>query len=252
MLVGVPFLSYNEKLTVKESDEANAIPSFNNYGFNQTLKASAAGINAKFGFIVRAAKWMRLGASFHTPTRYSLSEDYYTEINSQFDTISYNDFSDGEFTYKLSTPWRAIASAAFIVKTFGFLSVDYEYSNFNRAKYNFSSFETAENALNQDVKNYLRPVHNIRGGAEGAIKNWRLRAGYSYTTSPLEKNQVVEGRDLVSQMYSGGLGYRFERWYIDMAYYRIATEGTAIISPYISAEEKLKFDNYVMTVGFNF
>lgn len=253
MLIGIPLLSYDENLAVRESDDANVVPAFNNYGFNQTLRASGGGINAKLGFIVRANKWLRLGASFHTPTRFRVSEDYYTEITSSIDTIPYtNDFASGEFAYQLSTPLRAVASAAFIIKTHGFISVDYEFSNFGRAKYNFSGFESAQNALNQDVRDYLRTVHTIRGGGEWAIDNWRLRAGYAYATSPLEKNQVVEGRNQVMQTYSGGVGYRGQRFYVDLTYYRIATEGTATISPYIQAPEKLKFDNYVMTVGFNF
>ncbi|CAN5422090.1 outer membrane protein transport protein [soil metagenome] len=253
MLIGIPFLSYDENLSARESDDADVIPAFNTYSFTQTLKARGTGINAKMGFVVRAAKWMRLGASFHTPTRYKMTENYYTEIVSNIDTLPNNkNFSSGDFAYKLSTPWRAIASAAFLVKTYGFLSVDYEYSNFNMAKYNFGSFESAENALNKDVKNYLRPIHTIRAGGEVALKHWRLRAGFAHSTSPLEKAQVVDGRDLASNTYSGGAGYKGERWYIDLAYYRTTTNGTATISPYIQAAEKLKFDNYVMTVGFNF
>lgn len=253
MLIGVPFLSYTEQLNVRESDETNAVPVFNNYSFAQNLSASGVGVNAKFGLIVRAAKWMRLGASFHTPTRISMSEDYYTEVTSSIDTLPYNyNFTEGEFDYQLSTPWRAIASAAFLVKQNGFLSVDYEYSNYNRARYTFSGFRNAQDALNQDVKDYLRAIHTIRAGGELVLKNWRLRAGYAYSTSPLEKNRVLEDRDLVSQTFSGGVGYRGKRWYMDVAYFRIVSTGTAIVSPYIQAAEKLKFDNYVMTVGFNF
>ncbi len=252
-LVGIPFLSYREQLNVRESDDSGSIPVFNNFGFSQNLTADGVGINAKFGFIVRAAKWMRLGASFHTPTRFSISETYYTEITSSIDSLPYNnDFTEGEFDYQLSTPWRSIASAAFIIKQYGFLSVDYEFSNYNRANYTFSGFKNSEDALNQDVRNYLRAVHTVRAGAEVAAKNWRFRAGYSYSSSPIEKNQVLSGRDLTSQVFSGGVGYRGKVWYIDVAYYRIASEGTAVISPYITAAEKLKFDNYVMTVGLNF
>ncbi len=252
-LIGIPFLTYREQLNVRESDDNNSIPVFNNYGFSQSLTADGVGINAKFGFIVRAAKWMRLGASFHTPTRYSMSESYYTELTSSIDSLPYNnEFTEGEFDYQLSTPWRSIASASFIIKKYGFLSVDYEYSNYNRARYTFSGFKNSEEALNQDVKNYLKAVHTVRTGAEIAVKNWRFRAGYAFSTSPIEKNQVLDGRDLVSQTFSGGLGYRGKVWYVDLAYYRIATEGTAVISPYITAAEKLTFDNYVMTVGLNF
>lgn len=252
-LIGVPFLTYRQKLNVRESDDNNSIPVFNNYAFTQDLSTDGVGVNAKFGFVVRAAKWMRFGASFHTPTRYSVSDNYYTEITSSIDSLPYNnDFTEGAFDYQLSTPWRTITSASFIIKQFGFVSVDYEYSNYNRAKYTFSGFENAETALNQEVRNYLKAVHTLRAGAEVAAKNWRIRGGYSFTTSPVEQNQVLNGRDLVSQTFSGGVGYRGKRWYIDMAYYRIAAEGTAVISSNIVSGEKLTFDNYVMTVGLNF
>lgn len=252
-LLGVPFLTYREQLKVRESDDADAIPSFDNYSLTQSLTADGVGINAKFGFVARAAKWMRLGASFHTPTRYSMSEKYYSTSTSSVDAMQYSNVSpDGKFSYQLSTPWRAIASAAFIVKTYGFFSVDYEYSNYNRAHYTFSGFRSAQDALNQDVKNYLKAAHTVRAGGEVALKNYRLRAGYSFSTSPIEKDRVVAGRDLTSQTFSGGVGYKGKAWYVDLAYYRTVSEGTAVIAANIAGAQKLKLDNVVMTVGLNF
>ncbi len=253
MLVGVPFLTYREKLNVRESDEANVIPSFNNYSFSQNLTTDGIGVNAKFGLVVRAANWVRFGASFHTPTRYSITEKYNTVSTSNVDALQYSNTSpDGKFDYQLSTPWRAIGSAAFIIKKYGFLSADYEYTNYNRARYNFSGFKSAESALNQDVKDYLKAIHTVRVGGEAAIKNFRLRAGYALSTSPIEKNRVVAGRDLTSSTYSGGVGFRGKKWYVDLAYFRSVSEGTAVISSDITAAEKLKSDNVVVTVGLNF
>jgi hypothetical protein len=253
MVVGIPFLTYREKLNVRESDDANVIPSFNNYSFSQNLTTDGIGVNAKFGLIVRAANWARFGASFHTPTRYSITEKFSTVSTSNVDAVQYSNTSpEGKFDYQLSAPWRAIGSAAFIIKKYGFLSADYEYTNYNRARYTFSGFKSAESALNQDVKDYLRAIHTVRAGGEIAINNFRVRAGYSFSTSPIEKNRVIASRDLISSTYSGGVGYRGKKWYIDMAYYHSASEGTAIISSDITAGEKLKLNNVVMTVGLNF
>jgi hypothetical protein len=253
--LGLPFLSYTEEVIINETDANDNIAGFNKFKQENDLAATGVGVNVKLGMLFRPVTWWRIGAAFHTPNFYSISDNSSTYILSGFDTLqSYrSDNYTNEFTYNFNSPLKAIASTAFFIKQYGFISVDYEFADYGAARYGFpAGYGEEEHGLNNSVSTALNPTHTIRAGAEAAIKNWRLRGGYAYTTSPLEKSLVIGGGDYSSMSYSGGLGYRAKWIYVDFTYFRTAYNSAGQFASNVIATNQIKNDNYAVTVGFTF
>ncbi len=252
-LIGVPFLKYNQELVVSEADDAGKINGFERMALTEKLTTNGVGINARFGIIARVHKYIRLGASVHTPTRYGMSDSYSTEVASSIDTLGdLLDFYSGEFDYTLSTPARFVGSAAFLIKTHGFVSIDYEYADYRMARYQFANqFKSAEVLLNQDIDNDLTGVHTLRLGAEAALGKFRLRGGYAYSTTPLSGKGLIDA-DYSMQSFSGGAGIKLEKFYIDAAYVRSVQNSASYLAENVAVKNNINKDNIVLTVGFNF
>lgn len=253
-LLAIPLINYTEKQTITETDRNNSIPAFNNYKLEKELSTSGIGFTGKFGLIVRAHKYIRLGVSVQTPTVYSMDDTYGTTINSNIDSLGdLENLNTGEFNYKLRTPTKLTGSVAFLIKKFGFISADYEFANMPGARYSFQSqFSSTEALLDQDIKNNLQIVHTVRVGAEAAYKMLRVRAGYAYSTSPLKGNAVVGNADYSSQTFSGGIGFRFRRFFVDATYYRVDQVTSSTLSSDIAFQNQFRRNNIVIGGGFTF
>lgn len=255
MSVGIPFLTYEEELVVRERDVVDTISAFDSYSLVNSLNANATGINARFGVVVKPYKYLRFGAAFHTPTKYGMNENYATDVTSQIDTLgTISTFNNGEFEYRFSSPLRTVVSAAGLIKQYGFISVDYEYSNYGRAKYRFANeFISQETELNEWVSATLTHVHTIRAGAEAAIKNFRLRVGVAHSTPPIKNPDAMPlGYDWSSTTYSGGIGIKKERFFLDLTYYRVVQKSILQLASNITSSNTLTKDNFVMTFGISF
>lgn len=250
--VGLPFLRYEQDLVVTEADDNDLIKGFQRMALEEGLSTTGVGINAKFGFIARVHKFVRLGASIHTPTLYNLNDVYSSNFSSSIDSLGrFEDFYSGEFQYRLSTPARFIGSAAVFFNRYGFFTLDYEYTDMRWAKYKFEpAFDAVEGALNNDIDAELTAMHTLRTGLEFAIKKFRVRGGYSFSTSPI--SNAAAGADYMVQSFSGGVGVRLKRFYIDAAYVRSMQETSSTLADGISVNNQINRGNVVLTAGFNF
>ncbi len=145
----------------------------------ETLYTTGWGFNGKFGLIVHPSRWLRLGAAFHTPTVYSLTDRWRTETSSWESTFI---VPTTQFNYTLQTPWMLNGSAAFIFGNLGMISVDYEYVDYKSIKlyapyYDYSSY-------NETLKNTFHSSMNLRFGTEWRYHNMCFRGGYSFYGSP--------------------------------------------------------------------
>ncbi|MBK9525213.1 MAG: hypothetical protein IPO39_10770 [Bacteroidetes bacterium] len=66
--LGFANIRYVENTTFEEIDRENIIDTLNQFQFDQNLTTHGFGFNFKFGLIYKAADWVRLGATVHTPT----------------------------------------------------------------------------------------------------------------------------------------------------------------------------------------
>ncbi len=223
--IGLPYIRYFRESTYSEFDVADTIPYFDNWSTTENLTTTGWGINLKIGAIIKPIDWLRIGASFHTPTYYwSMSDNWITnttsylqlyENDSTDDLVwSHNAYTspDGNFDYHLSTPLRAIGSIAFVIGSHGFISGEYEYANYSTAKFSARDYSYSE--VNQDIKSVFKSTHNFRAGTEWRFSEFSLRGGYALYGSPYANN-INDGK---RQMYSGGVGYKTRSYAIDFAY----------------------------------
>lgn len=281
----------------------------NYYNINGT------GFNYQLGLILKPIQELRIGFAFHTPTWYSLTEKFGGSVDYEYEdmsggtdtnggTLGYND-------YDFRTPWKIIGSVAGVIGNNFILSFDYEWQNFNKMKfseassyggwgggdpwygddwgYDYSSSpKPATRAFadnndpfydqNSDIEYYYQNTHTFRLGAEYRVTPaFSLRAGYSYSTSPVKK-QVRDGKDFVytsgtlpnyrldnhTNYVTCGFGYRYQQFYLDMAYvYKNISSTYHAFSPdvdyennisYPSPQSKLSLKNsqVILTAGFRF
>jgi hypothetical protein len=205
--------------------------------------------------IYKLADWFRLGTSFHTPTVYSLTDNWSTTMSSEDKSgqVLTEVSPLGNFEYVVTTPYRFVSSAAFIVGRFGVINGDYEIVDYSTARirednaFGYADFSNE----NQSIRNNFRLTHNIRIGTEWRLDPFRLRAGYRFQGDPLKNNFNVDNS---SSTYSFGIGIKQEEYYFDMGYsmklYRAESE---IIGEYNDvASVDLKSHYISMTLGFRF
>jgi len=183
--------------------------------FDNKLKTTGAGFSMQVGAIGKIGKMLRLGASFHSPTWYVLSDELSQKINSNLADVDIGFIGENQVTvfedYKLRTPAKLTGSAAVIFGKQGLLSLDYHYKDYNNIKMRSDS---GFDDTNRVISSSLNGTSSINLGGEYRIQKWSLRAGYRFEESPY-KNKVIMD-DLTG--YSLGFGYNFGRSKIDLAY----------------------------------
>lgn len=194
--------------------------------FYQENFTTGTGFSANAGFIYKAHPNFRFGVAYHTPTWFSEivestnitdNDGFYgdTEIVVSNDNVIYDNTSGGyfptqELLYKLKTPSKLTASAAFIFGKSGLLSFDYINKNYQNMKLSNGVF-TDEN---QFFQNELRNTHSFNVGTEWRLDRFSIRGGYKYEQDP--SNLAEEANNLIG--HSFGAGYNFGSFKLDFSY----------------------------------
>jgi hypothetical protein len=220
--LGIVRLDYTENSEYTERDRDNLVPGFNQVLFRENLMVEGTGIHVKAGLVWRVADWFRVGAAIHSPTFMALTEQYSTEMVTDFNVGTYTSNSPrGNFDYDLDMPWRWNASVAFIIAQKLTLAAEYEMADFS----NISLRSTGNffTSTNQFIDANYGLSHHLRVGGEFRIDPWRFRAGYQHATDPVIQNGGV---DRTIQYFTAGMGYRAKKWvYFDIAYVLQKTQG---------------------------
>jgi hypothetical protein len=260
--IGIPTLRYKRSSTYKESTSAMGADNpfnFNDYSYRENLVTKGTGVNLKLGFIYKATDQFRLGAAIHTPTFFSLNDEYSYEVSSMFNyNEQYSSASDiGIYSYTLATPWRGVLSATGIIGKIGFITADFEYVGYNSARYSFGIEDADyEDAMNQSIRKSYKGASNLRiGGEVRPTDILMVRLGFGYYGSPYKK-AVASGERID---ISAGLGFRFQEWFIDLAYVNSSYKTTEqpYVLPYAgvivpTATVKNTRSNAALTLGFKF
>ena len=98
----------------------------------------------KPAFIYAPIRQIRIGGAFHSPTWFTLNDDYYTNLNYSYDDGESQYYSnrspDGSFKYKLKAPARVVGSLGTIYKLGpiqGFINGDVEWVDYNNNRFDF-------------------------------------------------------------------------------------------------------------------
>ena len=258
--IGVTDLSYTRTTIYSESLEHATIYSRPEHGLVDDGNAgytmynnkhiSGNGWKLSLGLIVKPIEELRIGLAFHTPTWWTLSQNYEAAVDySYFDPMypeGSNNPNDGshlsdyaDFDWRLSSPWRMMAGVATVIGGKAIVSADYERLAYNDMTartpvYDYygylDSYQSNEN-LNNEIKTYSRAANIIRVGAEYRVTpKFSVRLGYNFRSSSTSKETENGGEVITSgtdpsfnlnktaSNISFGLGYRFGAFYIDGTY----------------------------------
>lgn len=190
------------------------------FSYTEMLQVEGSGISLKAGVIARLADWLRLGAAWHSGTRFTLSDTYYTSMTSYWkDGETYNAESPiGGYEYVITSPSKMILSSSVLVGKYCIISADYEQTDYRngRLKDTESWMSSGYNfdAENDIVQTIYTSTHAAKLGVEARIANdWRARMGGSYTTSPYSEAASVEA-DASTYAVSIGGEYRSGPFYL--------------------------------------
>lgn len=225
--LGIPVVQYRSDKSFRESDELKNQGDFNYYDYNERLTTSGAGFNLKAGLIVLPTDALRLGIALHSPTFYKLKDEFQSTLTTDMEIYGRHQIVGPrtEFDYNLTTPWKAILSAGYMISKKGFISLDYEFVDYSSARYKLNTinnegiygmgaFSQTDQYLKKEVKDNLKAGSVVRIGTEWRLKTISLRAGAGWYSSPYKKsaNFNMDRLDV-----SAGFGYRKANFYTDMA-----------------------------------
>ncbi|MDR6300704.1 OmpP1/FadL family transporter [Mesonia maritima] len=210
------FINYNRKTVFFEQiDDPSEV---NEIYFENKLRTLGRGFSFQLGGIAMLTDMIRVGASWTSPTWYTISEETTQFVQTyRPGTIKENPKADPRVIniypdYQLRTPGKLTGSLGLIFGKSGLLSFDYTFKDYAGIQYDsdFNSF----NFQNNQIDNLLKSASSYRLGGEYRIKEWSLRGGLRYQESP------YENENLMSELkgYSFGLGYNFGNFKIDFAY----------------------------------
>ncbi|MBP7838700.1 MAG: hypothetical protein KA023_07510 [Bacteroidales bacterium] len=212
LTLGFPRLKYYQESVYSEFNLTEPNKDLDQFNYAEELKTTGTGFNVKTGVIVRPADWLRVGLAYHSPTWYNdLHDNWKTSMKAMYTNgdIFTSKSPTGEFFYDIETPWKIIASAAIIVSNKGFISADYEFTDYRNSsvKPNFTYSD-----INEIIKNNFGPTNTLRLGTEWNAGPYQIRGGYANYGSPFH----LDVNDGMIQSVSAGLGYRTKTYYIDL------------------------------------
>lgn len=186
-LVSVDYTVYDRyaETAVSPSQFQDGFVSMSNTYWQNT---GGAGVSLKFGAICTPVEGLRLGATFTTPTWYSLSDNWQYGMTSNFDNGNrYEQNSPmGSYDYKVTTPMRWSLGAAYTFGGLGLISVDYEGVNYSAVKMSdYYGSEISFTDANSQMRRGFGYAGILRAGAEVWLGGLAvLRAGYNHYDTP--------------------------------------------------------------------
>ncbi|KAA3440705.1 OmpP1/FadL family transporter [Rufibacter hautae] len=263
--LGLTTLRFKQTRTYSEEGPASDITDLS---LRDDLTTEGSGLSLRVGAIYRPSDALRLGFSVQTPTWYTLTDRYNTNLTVNFNQApetgaslnQYFSTDPGEYEYSLTTPFKASGGAAFFIGKNGFITADVEYVDYSNSR--LDSDDSFQNE-NQTIKNVYNKALNYRLGAEARFNIFRVRAGYALYGDPFKDSDVDQARSY----YTGGFGIRQNNFFIDGAL--VFSKYNSVYSPYTNLEagdqnsefynlpvptvnSKISNTNFIATVGWNF
>ena len=249
--LGVTSLNYNYDECYKEAAENPSAfeidfgdkgkTCFSDYRTRYSYTTDGSGVFGKIGFLWRPVDGLRVGAAVQTPTIMEINERWIQDVNLNYTDASFNGSAktpEGEYSYRLRSPYRLNAGAAFTFAGMALLSADYEMTDYSTMKFMSKDGGWSNDtfsSLNDQIRNCMGVSHMVRVGAEfKPLPEIAVRAGYNFTTTPeyvYEGNSKTKLNDRINA-FSVGLGYSSNgSFFADIAA-RMTMLADEYISPY--------------------
>ena len=227
--------------------------------FYQENLTTGNGFSLSAGFIYKMHKNFRFGVSYQTPTWFTeiievtniTNNDGYlgdTQIEVTNDNVIYDNtvgsfYPTQELLYRLKTPSKLTASAAFIFGKIGLISADYSRKRYQSMQlFNEDFFQE-----NQFFQNNLTDVYQLNIGTEWRLDRFSIRGGYQKTQDPIQIQNNFQPNYIES--FSYGAGYNFGNLKIDLSYSNSINTATYDFYPQFNQVNaaNLQVDNRVFT-----
>jgi hypothetical protein len=223
--IGFQDISYESIVDTEERPVGEPATDFSGFTLTERLQSEGLGVNARFGFIFKLDN-LRFGASVRTPTVFSMTDNFTSDIRSRFQnpTETIEARSDaGFFEYRIRTPWHFMGSVAGVIGKKAILSAQYERINFSGGELRNSNSSNVDffSGINEFISQAYSASDIYRIGGEYRItKSISARGGFAYFANPITVNEQQTNENLNRQELSFGLGYRVAGWYVDVSYSR--------------------------------
>ncbi len=207
------------------------------FGYQEKLEMNGTGYSVSLGVIYKVNNRLRAGFNFQTPTFFKqVNEQLTGNISTRAISIPSYDSNNNpinitkvgnvylatnEFTYQLTTPMRIEGGLAYFFGKKGFLTMDVEMINYASIKVSSDELGISDNQkfmtkYNGLAQKYFQSDLNLKLGAEIRLdKNFSLRGGIGQLGAGYQKK--YDSIDRTQFQFSGGLGYKSEGFYIDLA-----------------------------------
>jgi len=230
--VGLVSTSYTNISNYTERDHMDTIFDFKDFTYQQSQFVNADGVVIKLGAILQPVEWLRLGLSYESPTWYTVSDDYETKIDANYDSVPV--FASAAspvytpFIYTYNKPGRITAGMAFLFGAVASLSIDYDYIDYS--KMNVEALNNADAViwaanLNNTVRSTFKATSNVRIGGEYIYGPLAFRAGFAYWGSPYQEGVNTGGADYSRLDYTAGAGVKLGKVGLDLSVIHNRTKG---------------------------
>jgi hypothetical protein len=250
--VGIPSVFYEEESIFRETDVNGLSNVFNSLTYTNRFTTTGRGYNFKVGAILRLTDIIRVGGAIHTPTFYSLEDEYRASMRSDLNLDYDADFARspiGRFSYELTTPMKAMGSLGLVFGNAGLVSLDYEYTDFTQMRLRSSTYMFSEE--NRVIENNFTAQHVVRLGGELRLDPILLRAGYGFYSSPYRTGVNDGSRSILS----AGLGIRDRNYFLDFGYsLNLSQEDYYLYSAQFTqaASQEISMSRFMVTLGWRF
>ncbi len=246
------FLNYDRSVQLRESN-SNSGAGSNTILFRNNLSTTGNGFSFQLGAIGKVNDFLRLGASYESPTWFTISEQASQTLATDGDQFGgsitvnpnvVNIYPD----YTLQTPGKLTGSVALIFGDNGLLSFDYSYKDYSNTQFRPAKDPSFSNQ-NEIIASNLKATSSYRLGGEYRIENWSLRGGYRFEQSPYNTQNTIG--DLNG--FSAGLGYDFGNVKLDAAYDSSSrTDNPQLYQTGLTDSAQLKRDFSSVVVSLSF
>lgn len=246
------FINYENATEFSEFNN-NPGSETNEVYFDNFLSTNGEGFSAQLGGIAKINDFLRLGVTYDTPTWYTIRE----EASQYLETFS-DEFNEQVIVapsiiniypeYQLKTPGKLTGSVAILFGKQGLLSFDYSRKDFSNIEFKPEN-DLAFQQLNRQISDEMQAASTYKVGGEYRIQNLSLRAGYSFEESPFKDEARLGSKD----GYSGGLGYNFGSFNLDLAYNHLSyTENVPLYNVGLINRANINRDLSNVTLSLNF
>lgn len=223
--LGFQDVTYQSIVETEERPTSTPRGDFTGFTLTERLLSEGLGVNARLGVIYKLDN-IRFGASVRTPTVFSMTDNFSSDIRSRFqnpaETIEARSDA-GFFEYRIRTPWHFMGSVAGVISKKAILSAQYERINFSGGELRNSSSGADDDfsEINRLISQAYSASDIFRVGGEFRFsKSFSVRGGFAYFANPNVVNDQASSENLNRQELSFGLGYRLASWYLDLSYRR--------------------------------